>query len=58
MKRTQIFTLIMAIVWTIIAVAAVVLATRTELRTESRIVLMALVFVMVIGNWLRYFRSR
>ncbi len=58
MKRTQIFTLIMAIFWTIIAVAAVVLATRTELRTESRIVLMALVFVMVIGNWLRYFRSR
>ena len=58
MKRTQIFTLIMAIFWTIIAVAAVIAATRAGMETSMQIVIAFLAFVTVAGNWLRWYRSR
>ena len=58
MKRTKTFTLIMAIFWTVVAVAAIVLVTRMGLSTPEVIVLVFLAFVAVAGNWLRYFRSK
>ena len=59
MKRTQIFTLVMAVFWTIVGVAALILATRsTGLDTSMKIVLAFLAFVAIAGNWLRWYRSR
>ena len=59
MKRTQIFTLIMAIFWTIVGVLALILATRsTGLDSSMKIVLAFLAFVAIAGNWLRWYRSR
>ena len=59
MKRTQIFTLVMAIFWTIVGVLALVLAARsTGLDTSMKIVLVFLAFVAIAGNWLRWYRSR
>ena len=54
MKRTQIFTLVMAIFWTIVGVLALVLAARsTGLDTSMKIVLAFLAFVAIAANWLR-----
>lgn len=58
MKRTKIFTLIMAVFWTVVAVAAIVLLPRMGLSTPETIVLVFLAFVAVAGNWLRYFRNK
>ena len=58
MKRTRIFTLIMAIFWTIVAIAAVILVSRMQLSASWNIVFVTLVFVAVVGNWLRYYKSR
>ena len=59
MKRTQIFTLVMAIFWTIVGVLALVLAAHsTGLDTSMKIVLAFLAFVAIAGNWLRWYRSR
>ncbi len=58
MKRTKVFTLIMAIFWTVVAVAAVVMFRRMNLSTPETIVLLFLAFVAVAGNWLRYYRSK
>ncbi len=58
MKRTKTFTLIMAIFWTIVAVAAIALVTQMGLSTPEIIVLVFLAFVAVAGNWMRYFRSK
>ena len=58
MKRTQIFTLIMAIFWTMIAVAAILLVSRMDLEPAYNIIFAAVAFVAVVGNWLRYIRSR
>ena len=59
MKRTQIFTLVMAIFWTIVGVLAVILAARSGgLNTSMNIVLAFLAFVAIAGNWLRWYRSR
>ena len=59
MKRTQIFTLVMAIFWTAVGVLALILAARsTGLDTSMKIVLAFLAFVAIAGNWLRWYRSR
>ena len=59
MKRTQIFTLVMAVFWTIVGVLALVLAVRSsELNVSMKIVLVFLAFVAIAGNWLRWYRSR
>ena len=58
MKRTKVFTLITAIFWTVVAVAAVVMFRRMNLSTPETIVLLFLAFVAVAGNWLRYYRSK
>lgn len=58
MNRTRRFALIMAIFWTIVAVAAVVLVTRTSLSTPETIVMIFLAFVAVAGNWLRYYKTK
>ena len=58
MKRTRIFTLIMAIFWTIIAAAVIVLAMRSELTGAMRFLLVSLALVASAGNWLRWSRSR
>ena len=58
MNRTRRFALIMAIFWTIVAVAAVVLVTRTSLNTPETIVMIFLAFVAVAGNWLRYYKTK
>ena len=58
MNRTRRFALIMAIFWTVIAVAAVVLITRMSLGTAETIVMAFLAFVTVVGNWLRYYKTK
>ncbi len=58
MNRTRRFALIMAIFWTIVAVAAVVLVTRMNLTTPETIVMVFLAFVAVAGNWLRYYKTK
>ena len=59
MKRTQIFTLVMAIFWTVVGVLTVILAARSSgLNTSMKIVLAFLAFVAIAGNWLRWYRSR
>ena len=59
MKRTRIFTLVMAIFWSIIGVLALVMAARTpDLNISMKIVLAFLVFVAVVGNWLRWYKTR
>ena len=59
MKRTQIFTLVMAVFWTIVGVLTLVLAVRSsELNVSMKIVLVFLAFVAIAGNWLRWYRSR
>ena len=58
MNRTRRFALIMAIFWTVVAVAAVVLVTRMNLSTAETIVMAFLAFVAVAGNWLRYYKSK
>ncbi len=58
MKRTRTFYLIMAIVWTLVAVAAVVVVSGTGMGGSMNLLVLLLAFVAVAGNWLRWFRSR
>ncbi len=58
MKRTRVFTLVMAIFWTVVAIVALVLFSRVQVGNAERVILVFLIFVMVVGNWLRYYRSR
>ena len=59
MKRTKIFTLVMAIFWSVIGVLALVLAAHTpDLDISMKVVLVFLVFVAVVGNWLRWYKTR
>ena len=58
MKRTRIFTLVMAIFWTVIAIAAVLILSRAGLSAPMNVVLVFLAFVCVIGNWLRWYKNR
>ena len=59
MKRTQVFTLVMAIFWTILGVLALAMAARSSgLSVSMKIVLAFLAFVAIAGNWLRWYRSR
>ncbi len=58
MKRTRIFTLVMAIFWTLIAAAAIVLAMRAELTGAMKVLLISLALVAAVGNWMRWSRSR
>ena len=57
MKKSTYF-LIMAIVWTVVAVAVVVLVSRTGAGSFSNMVLLLFAFIAVAGNWLRWYRSR
>ena len=58
MKRTRIFTLVMAIFWTLIAIAAVVLAMHAELTWPTRFLMVVFAFVASVGNWMRWYRRR
>ncbi len=58
MKRTKIFTLVMAIFWTVIAVLAVVLLMQSGEKSNGNIALIFLAVVAVVGNWMRYFKNR
>ena len=59
MKRTRIFTLVMAIFWTVVAALVIVLITRgSGLSGAMNVLLVSLALVAVAGNWLRWFRSR
>ncbi len=58
MKRTQVFTLIMAIFWTVIAIAAIIVVPRSGMGEAMNMLIIALALVAVVGNWLRWFRSR
>ena len=58
MKRTRIFTLVMAIFWTLIAVAAVILAMHAELTWPMRFLMVVFAFVASVGNWMRWYRRR
>ena len=57
MKRTQIFTFIMAIVWTIIGVFVILYATRGGKKEKSLLLIM--LALSAIGlNWIRWMRTR
>ncbi len=58
MQRTRVFTLVMAIFWTVVAIVALVLFSRVQVGNAERVILVFLIFVMVVGNWLRYYHSR
>ena len=58
MKRTRIFTLVMAIFWTLIAAAVIVLAVRAELTGAMKVLLVSLALVAAVGNWMRWSRTR
>lgn len=58
MKRTQVFTLVMAIFWTFIGVTAVLVTWRADVGSGARTGVLVLAFVAVVGNWMRYLRSR
>ena len=57
MKKSTYF-LIMAVVWTVVAVAVVALVSRTGTGSFSNMVLLLFAFIAVAGNWLRWSRSR
>ena len=57
MKKSTYF-LIMAIVWTVVAVAVVALVSRGGTSSFSNMVLLLFAFIAVAGNWLRWYRSR
>ncbi len=57
MKKSTYF-LIMAIVWTVVAVAVVALVSRGGTGSFSNMVLLLFAFIAVAGNWLRWYRSR
>ena len=57
MKRTRIFTLIMAIVWSLVGVGVIFYAFSIGFSTATFLLLL-LACVAVAGNWLRYIRSR
>jgi uncharacterized membrane protein len=57
MKKSTYF-LIMAVVWTVVAVAVVALVSRTGTGSFSNMVLLLFAFIAVAGNWLRWYRSR
>ena len=57
MKRTQIFTLVMAIVWTLIGVFVILYALRGGVNGSS--LLLVMLALAAIGlNWLRWMRTR
>ena len=57
MKRTQIFTFIMAIVWTLIGVFVILYAVRGGLNGKS--LLLVMLALSAIGlNWIRWIRTR
>ena len=58
MKRSRIFALIMAIVWTILGIAAIVMVLRSSMTTAMNLLIVLLAIVAVVGNWLRYFQYR
>ena len=58
MKRTRIYTLVMAIFWTLIAVLAIALLIKSGEKSNGTIALVFLAVVAVVGNWLRYFKNR
>ena len=58
MRRTKVFTLVMAIVWTVIGVAAVVVVSASGVGGGMQLIMLILAFVAIAGNWLRWFRSR
>ena len=58
MKRSRIFALIMAIVWTILGIAAIVMVFRSSMTTAMNLLIVLLAIVAVVGNWLRYFQYR
>ena len=58
MKRSRIFALIMAIVWTILGIAAIVMVFHSSMTTAMNLLIVLLAIVAVVGNWLRYFQYR
>ena len=57
MKRTKIFTLIMAIVWTLIGGFIIVYAVRGGMNSKS-LLLVALAVAAIALNWMRWMRTR
>ena len=57
MKRTRGFFLVMAIVWTLVALLVTFYVLRTGASLPNMI-LVLLAFVAVAGNWLRYVRTK
>ena len=58
MKRTKGFYLVMAILWTVICLAAVFVVSKSDMGSGMQILMLILAFVAIAGNWLRWFRSR
>lgn len=58
MKRTRSFFLVMAIVWTVIGLAAIYVVSQSGMGAGTQVLMVVLAFVAIAGNWLRWFRSR
>ena len=58
MKRTKTFFLVMAIVWTVIGLAAIFVVSRSGMGAGTQLLMLVLAFVAIAGNWLRWFRCR
>ena len=58
MKRPKIFFLVMAIIWTVIGIAAIVVVARSEVGVGMQVLMTVLAFVAIAGNWLRWYRCR
>lgn len=58
MKRTQIFTFIMAIVWTLIGGFIILYAVRGGGMNSKSLLLVALAIAAIALNWMRWLRTR
>ena len=58
MKRTRTFFLVMAVVWTVIGLAAIYVASKSDMGGGTRFLMVVLAFAAIAGNWLRWYRSR
>ncbi len=57
MKRTRVFALAMALVWTLVAVLVALFVLRTG-ASLMNMILVLLAAIAAAGNWLRYVRTK
>ena len=58
MKRTQVFTFILAILWTLIGGFIILYALRGGGLNAKSVLLIALALAAIVLNWMRWMRTR